>query len=140
MYAAESHPEFYKEFIFNTSRSGGAGGQNVNKVSTKVELKFNVPASQLLREEEKALILEKLKNKINSEGQLIVVSQEARTQLQNKQNSVRKFFKLINAALVKTKPRKATKPTKSSVHERIKAKKKIGEKKAFRKFNNDPEA
>lgn len=124
--------DFYGEFTFITSRSGGAGGQNVNKVSTKVELKFHVDSSLLLTDEEKQLVLRKLKNQITNEGFLQIVCQEERSQLKNKQLCVKKFYELLKKSLTKPKRRKPTKPTFGSVKKRLKSKKIISEKKAQR--------
>ena len=125
--------DFYNEFTFITSRSGGAGGQNVNKVSSKVELRFHVDSSELLSEEEKARIHNKLKNQITNEGYLQIVSQEERSQLKNKQLCVKKFYELLKKSLAKPKTRKPTKPSKSAVEKRLTNKKIIAEKKAQRK-------
>ncbi|MES2733397.1 MAG: alternative ribosome rescue aminoacyl-tRNA hydrolase ArfB [Bacteroidota bacterium] len=125
--------DFTKEFRFITSRSGGAGGQNVNKVSSKVELRFHVDSSELLTEEEKALVREKLANHITQEGILQIVSQEDRSQLLNKEKAVKKFYRLLKTAFAKPKPRKATKPSASSVQKRLTEKKKEGEKKVSRR-------
>ncbi len=121
------------EFKFAASRSGGKGGQNVNKVSTKVELRFHVMDSALLSEEEKEIITNKLLARINLEGYLRVVSQTERTQLGNKEKCVAKFYALLEKALAPVKPRKQTKPSKSSVRERLNDKKKLSEKKQERK-------
>ncbi|MCX2740696.1 alternative ribosome rescue aminoacyl-tRNA hydrolase ArfB [Pontibacter anaerobius] len=123
---------FERELQFQASRSGGAGGQNVNKVNTKVELRFQVESSELLSEEEKALVQEKLGNRINSEGYLQVVCQTERSQLQNKELCVQRFYELLRQALTRQKKRKATKPTRSSVRRRLESKKKQSEKKASR--------
>jgi ribosome-associated protein len=137
MYSVESHPELIDELIFSASRSGGAGGQNVNKVSTKVELRFHIQNSKVLAEEEKLLLKEKLTNKINNEGFLILTSQEERTQLGNKEKVIRKFFLLINSNLIKRKKRKPTKPSFTARQERLSSKKINSEKKSARKYRPD---
>jgi ribosome-associated protein len=128
----ENRP-FEQEFDFKASLSGGPGGQHVNKVSTSVELRFNVQASQLLSEEEKQLVLKKLKNKINKEGELIIVSRSSRSQAKNKDKAIEKFYKLVATALKKPKKRVPTKPSKASKEKRLEEKKKHAEKKAKRK-------
>jgi len=120
------------EISFSASRSSGAGGQNVNKVNTKVTLKFDVKNSQHLSEEEKEIILKKLSTRLTNEGVLILTSQEKRSQLQNKEEVVLKFEKIIAKAFEKKKARKATKPSKGAVQERIKEKKQRSEKKQWR--------
>ncbi|MEY4541641.1 MAG: hypothetical protein RLZZ306_3398 [Bacteroidota bacterium] len=124
--------DFSSEFQFQASRSGGAGGQNVNKVSTKVELRFNVPTSNILDETQKELIQKKCKNQINSEGELIVVSQEERTQLRNKNTVIKKFKELLVKALTVPKKRLKVTPTAGMIAERLKNKKMDSEKKANR--------
>src|ERR1035438_4233387 len=89
--------DFSKEIIYRASRSGGAGGQNVNKVSTKVELSFDVLNSSILSDEEKLLMTEKLSAKINQEGILKITSQTERTQLGNKEVVTEKFYKLLRS-------------------------------------------
>lgn len=126
-----------RELLFQASRSGGAGGQNVNKVNTKVELRFQVESSELLTEEEKALVQEKLGSRINSEGYLQVVCQTERSQLQNKELCVQRFYELLRQALTRQKKRKATKPSRASVRRRLEGKKKQADKKANRNFRSD---
>jgi ribosome-associated protein len=121
------------EFVFASSRSSGPGGQNVNKVNTKVELRFHVQNSQFFSELEKFRIQTILKNRINSEGELLIVSQGTRSQLKNKQEAIEKFHQLVAAAIKPRKRRRPTKPTKSSVEKRIKKKKQRGVIKALRK-------
>lgn len=125
--------DLIKEVRYRTSKSGGSGGQHVNKVSTKVILLFNVAESEVLSKEQKEIIFTKLKNRISNDGLLILHCDETRSQLKNKTIVNERFTALITKALVVVKKRKKTKPTKSSVERRIKDKKKISEKKEFRK-------
>ncbi len=124
--------DFSSEFQFQASRSGGAGGQNVNKVSTKVELRFNVSTSSILDDFQKELIQKKCKNQINSEGELIIVSQEERTQLRNKNTVIKKFRELLIKALTIPKKRIKVTPTAGMIAKRLKNKKIDSEKKANR--------
>lgn len=127
------------EFIYSTSRSGGPGGQNVNKVSTKVELRFNILMTTLFSETEKELIMIKLKSKINNEKELILVSQSERTQLLNKEVVTDKFYDLVSKALTIPKKRRSTRPTLSSKVKRLETKKIRGLVKKLRKNTGDLE-
>ena len=122
-----------KEVTFKTSRSGGKGGQNVNKVSSKVELNINIRTSALLTEEQKVRILEKLSNRISSEGVLQVITEEDRSQLRNKEKGLKKLIVLLRTALYKPKLRKLTKPGRSVVEKRLKLKQATAIKKISRR-------
>lgn len=121
------------ELVFTASRSGGPGGQNVNKVNSKVNLQFNVGNSLILTPEEKQIIAQKLSSKINRVGVLLLSAQESRSQSDNKETVVAKFDKLMVKAFERKKARKATKPSKGAVQERIKKKKVVSEKKKWRR-------
>ena len=130
---------FENEFIFSASRSSGPGGQNVNKVSTKVELRFNILSTSVFTQEEKDKILIKLKNKINKEGEIILVSQSERTQLMNKIAVTDKFYELISKALTVPVKRKKTKPTLTSKMKRLESKRSRGNIKKLRKDSGEAE-
>ena len=125
---------FTKELTYKTSRSSGAGGQNVNKVETSVTVMWKILESEFFNEEEKELISKKLKNRINVDGILQLTVSESRTQFQNKKIATEKILELVNKSLIKPKPRKATKPSKGQIAKRLDNKKKLSEKKENRKF------
>ncbi len=128
-------PYLNNEFVFKTSRSGGAGGQNVNKVATKVQIDFNIAQSQLLEPTDKAILLEKLANKLSNEGVLQIIAQTERTQLGNKLIALKKIYALINKCFIVKKHRKASKPTKTSIEKRLVSKKLKSETKRLRNNN-----
>lgn len=125
-----------KELVFTSSRSSGAGGQNVNKVNSKVSLQFNITSSEILTGDEKEILLTKLKSKITTDGVLILSSQATRSQFQNKEGVIQKLDKLLTKAFEKKKVRKSTKPSKSSVQTRLTNKKQHSEKKKQRQKYN----
>jgi ribosome-associated protein len=124
---------FENEFMFSTSRSGGPGGQNINKVNTKVELRLNLLLTTAFSEKEKEIIFRKLKNKINKEGELILVSQAERTQFINKEVVTEKFYELISKALTIPLKRTPTRPTFTSKQKRLELKRNRGIVKKLRK-------
>ena len=125
------------EFTYSTSRSGGPGGQNVNKVSTKVELRFNLLLSTGFSEQEKEILFKKLKNRINKQSEIILVSQSERTQLKNKLVVTEKFYDLISKALTTQKKRTSTRPTLSSKIRRLEGKRIRGIIKKMRKDSGE---
>ena len=144
-YQRKSRVEFIKNFMLNdgrdfshwfrflSSRSSGPGGQNVNKVNSKIELHFNINKCTLLSDDEKNIILEKLANKINNDNELIIIRQTERSQLKNKEKTIESLYSLIEKALKPVKPRSKTKPSKASINKRLDEKRKNAEKKILRK-------
>lgn len=121
------------EFDYQTSGSSGPGGQHVNKTQSRVELRWTFGESERLTEDEKARICQRLSTRINNQGELLITSQESRSQHVNKEKTREKCFALIEQALTPRKKRKKTRPTQSSKEKRLKKKKARGEKKRWRK-------
>jgi len=124
---------FLPEITFQTSRSSGPGGQNVNKVESRVELRWHLANSQVLNELQKQLILEKLAGQLTAEGYLLVTAQDDRSQLRNKEIALARFYQLLQKSLRRPKPRRATRPSAGAVRQRLEGKKRQGEKKANRR-------
>ena len=111
-----------QHLILTATRSAGPGGQNVNKVSSRIEARLNLESCPIFSEAEKAILYQKLASRITSEGEMIVTSQIHRSQLMNKEEAINRLCQLIAMALTPVKPRKATRPTKASVERRLKSK------------------
>lgn len=122
-----------QELTFKAIRSSGAGGQHVNKVSSKIELSFNLSTSEALTEIQKQRIQNKLKSRLTNDGVLILQCDESRSQHKNKELVIKRFFELIKASLVVPKKRIPTKVPKSVIKKRLKSKRNISEKKVNRK-------
>ncbi|MDN3547530.1 alternative ribosome rescue aminoacyl-tRNA hydrolase ArfB [Mucilaginibacter aquaedulcis] len=125
------------EITYKTSRSGGKGGQNVNKVSSKVELLFNINESGLFTDEEKVLLADKLQNRLNKDGLVQVICDEERSQYLNKEKAVERLVVLLTKALQKPKVRRPTKVSKAAKAARLNDKKKHASKKENRKVSFD---
>ena len=121
-----------KELVVTTSRSSGPGGQNVNKVESKVTVRFNVQYSSILSEEQKAIISTFYSKKLTADGELIVSCETHRSQIKNKEIAYKKMDRLLTRPFIKQKPRKKTKPSKSSIQKRLDLKKMNAEKKRMR--------
>lgn len=129
--------DFIREIKYSATRSSGAGGQNVNKVSSRVELRFSVKESKILNDEEKLLIMTNLRSRINSEGELVIFSQSERSQYPNKIKVTERFYKLITQALKKPEERIPSVPSQATVNKRINDKIKQSQKKQNRKISID---
>jgi len=121
-----------QEASLKATTSGGKGGQNVNKVATRIELYFDILNSAVLSDEQKEVLLHKIRNRINADGVLRIVSSEKRSQLENKEEAKKKFAEIISKALTPQKARKQSKPSAQSKEERIRKKKLLSEKKKSR--------
>jgi ribosome-associated protein len=130
-----SKADLQKEVTYKTSRSGGKGGQNVNKVSSKVEVLFSVTESALFTDDEKELINNKLQPRFNKDGYVQVICDEERSQYLNKEKAVERLISLLTQALHVQKARKATRPGKKAKAERLNSKKIQSAKKESRKRN-----
>ncbi len=123
-----------KEISVLTSRSGGPGGQNINKVESRVQLIFNIKESKFLSESQKELILTKYGSKLTKEGEIIIANDSSRSQLKNKELAFKKLHRLLLKAFEKPKKRVTTKPSKAGIEKRIAHKKHNSEKKKMRRL------
>lgn len=129
--------KLHKESSIKATRSGGAGGQHVNKVSSKIELTFDIPGSKLLSDEQKNILLAKLETKLSDEGILRITEDSDRSQHENKEKAIAKFYLLLENALKPVKKRKKTKVSKAAKEKRLEGKKKASEKKKLRRKDFD---
>ncbi len=125
--------QILKELRFKASRSSGAGGQHVNKVSSKIELSFNLDTSCALSVKEKELLKTKLASKLTKENMLILFCEETRSQHKNKDLAIKRFLSIIKTNLIRPKIRRATKPSKASKNRKLENKKRVSFKKMLRK-------
>lgn len=132
MQPVPSIEDLLPELQFQTSRSGGPGGQNVNKVESKVELRWHPETSNALDDEQKKRLVETLLGKLTTDGWLIITAQEERSQSANRELVQKKFMELLEKALRKPKKRKKTRPSAEAKQKRLEEKKKLSEKKAGR--------
>ncbi|QXV65189.1 aminoacyl-tRNA hydrolase [Mucilaginibacter achroorhodeus] len=125
--------DLQREVLYKTSRSGGKGGQNVNKVSTKIELLFNIAESALFTDEQKAVLAEKLQARFNKDGLVQVICDEERSQFLNKEIALERLAAILGQALHKPKVRKPTKMSRAAKAARVDSKKRLSAKKADRR-------
>ncbi|MBN1599271.1 MAG: aminoacyl-tRNA hydrolase [Bacteroidales bacterium] len=121
------------EFVYEFSRSSGPGGQNVNKVSTRVELRFNIINTEVFNSDEKKCIIKKLGKQITKEGDILVTSQTTRSQSKNREDAAEKMYLLLYSALLRPKKRYRTRPNAASIKKRLENKRKLAEKKHQRR-------
>lgn len=129
----------WRELAFHASRAGGPGGQHVNKTASRVELRWNVVDSPSLSSDQRSLLLQRLRRRLDKAGRIRVVSEEHRSQARNREAAVARFSRLLQAALHVPRARKATRPTAASVEKRIAAKKQRSARKADRRVVRDDE-
>lgn len=124
------------EYTIEFARSGGPGGQNVNKVSSKAQLRWNVGTSTVLSDEQKARVRVVLKNRLTNEDEILVMAEDERSQAQNREQVIERLQELITQALHVPKKRRPTKPTRSSKEKRLQSKKIISARKKLRQNKN----
>jgi ribosome-associated protein len=124
------------ELEMSFARSGGSGGQNVNKVSSKVDLRWNPQTSTALTPGDRSQLLDRLKNRLTTDGYLIVTSQLTRDQIKNRDDAMDKLALIVRTALHREKPRKATKPSKGAKRRRLEDKRRHSEKKTNRRYDD----